>query len=264
MNKVLLSLCFSLISLIASPAHAAVKAIMEGVPSSNSTIVVSTRTGRVVVTGLHVSSSSNFTGPLTVNGSSLTVVNSVNYSSAAFFNSTAANRAVIIGADALGTGNAFIKAIAPSNNSNTQLDINPNGGGVTLGGTITIGSGGTPLFVISTGTWGPTLANFTNLDSAAIVSSPTYSRIGNIATVFGAFTADATTTLTFTQMTMSLPVASDFTVAEDAGGAGASSAAGAPAVRCYAGAAADAFVLDWTPTATTNQTYNFNCSYVIK
>ena len=47
-------------------AQAANKAVMEGVYSSNSTVLVSTRTGRLITTGLRVSSAAHVLGTITV------------------------------------------------------------------------------------------------------------------------------------------------------------------------------------------------------
>lgn len=142
MNKVLFSLCFSLLnSFLAIPAHAAVKAIMEGVPSSNSTILVSTRTGRVVTTQIHVSSAANIRGTLTVDGSSATIVKSAlgnpsndsNPVAAGEFQLQDAGESLTFGTYA--TGNKWIQAQNTGTSSTSRtLTINPNGAAVIIRG----------------------------------------------------------------------------------------------------------------------------------
>ena len=68
MRMVLYSLSFSLLGSI-SPAQAAVKVVQEGIPSSLSVILVSTRTGRTMVTGLRASSATHIVGTLTTESS---------------------------------------------------------------------------------------------------------------------------------------------------------------------------------------------------
>lgn len=74
-------------------------------------------------------------------------------------------------------------------------------------------------FPIVSGTYTPTLTNVANLDSAtAQVTS--YSRVGNVVTVFGRVDVDPTANGTTTQLGISLPVASNFANTWECAGTG--------------------------------------------
>lgn len=126
---------------------------------------------------------------------------------------------------------------------------------------VAIGLGGTPLAVISTGTYtGADTAN-TNLDSAT-AGTLFYVRTGNIVEISGSFNADPTTTLTATSFELSIPVASNFTTDEDAAGIGSNAIN--EVVMCSSSAANDTLVFSWNPTGITNRGHRFKCAYVIK
>jgi hypothetical protein len=73
----------------------------------------------------------------------------------------------------------------------------------------------------SAGTWTPTFTLVANLDSASALGLWKYSRIDDIVTFTGAMTLDATAAAaTQTQVGISLPLASDFTLTTDAAGGG--------------------------------------------
>lgn len=128
-------------------------------------------------------------------------------------------------------------------------------------GNVRIGSGGTPIAILSTGTYTPTLTNTTNLDASTALATM-FLRVGNLVHVFGNFQADPTTTLTGTVMQMSLPVASNFTAASDAGGTSNNSLA--ESGSCSANATDDTLQFDWVPASTNNRQYTFTCAYQIK
>ena len=135
-------------------------------------------------------------------------------------------------------------------------------GNAALNGTSNIiGLGGTPLAVISTGTYaGADTAN-SNLDSAT-PGTLFFTRIGNIVDISGSFNADPTTTLTTTSFELNIPVASNFTTDEDAAGVGANAIN--ESVACSSSATNDTLVFTWKPAGTANVGHRFKCAYVIK
>lgn len=150
---------------------------------------------------------------------------------------------------------------AMDSGSNAQpLALNKSGGNTS------IGLGGTPLSLISTGTYTPTLTNTTNLD-ATTSGVAQFLRIGNIVTVWGAFSADPNTTLTVTVMGLSLPIASDLTSFRQLGGSGGNGqSATAIDGALYIGGDAtnDRADVEWVPVSTTNKIYTFNFTYSIQ
>lgn len=68
------------------------------------------------------------------------------------------------------------------------------------------------------GTYTPTLTNVANLDGSTAFQCQ-YTRVGDVVTVSGKVTVDPTTTLTSTQLGISLPIASNLGAQEDCAGA---------------------------------------------
>lgn len=71
--------------------------------------------------------------------------------------------------------------------------------------------------VISSGTYSPTLTNGTNIASSTTAVC-NYSRVGNVVTVAGYVEADPTSSATDSALGVSIPIASNFTLASDARG----------------------------------------------
>lgn len=128
-------------------------------------------------------------------------------------------------------------------------------------GTATIGSGGTPLAMISTGTYTPTCANIANLDGSTC-GVGNFVRTGNIVNVFGQFAGDATLTATATELEFTLPVASDIALATDVGGTAVNGAG--ESARIIGDATDNRVIVSWVPVSTVNQTFSYNFTYVIK
>lgn len=134
-------------------------------------------------------------------------------------------------------------------------------------GSITIGSGGTPLAVVSTGSYTPSLTNTTNV--AASVAHPTrWTRIGNLVHVSGQVEIDPTEASgTFTQLDISLPVASNFTSQYDGDGTAniiATTTAGGMALRAEAATDVMNFYW-WADAANAGSTgFVFQFDYEIK
>lgn len=122
--------------------------------------------------------------------------------------------------------------------------------------TVRIGSTGR----IADGTWTPTLTNTLNLDgSTAYVCN--FVRVGNTVTVSGRVDANPTAT-GGVLLEMSLPIASNFTAAENAGGSGAiSTNIGVP---IYASATNDRLVFAYTATQTSSEPIHFSATYRVQ
>ena len=70
---------------------------------------------------------------------------------------------------------------------------------------------------VFSGTYTPTLTNTTNVASSTAVTCQ-YMRVGNVVTISGQFSVQATTGGSAFVLGMSLPIASDFTLQRQAGG----------------------------------------------
>ena len=81
-------------------------------------------------------------------------------------------------------------------------------------------SGHDQTVTLAHGTYTPTLTNISNLDSSTAYQSQ-YMRVGNVVTVSGMVTTDATIPATAVVLGISLPIASDITAAQNVGGAAA-------------------------------------------
>jgi hypothetical protein len=96
------------------------------------------------------------------------------------------------------------------------------GSNISLGSGFTnvqIGNNGTPLALISTGTYTPTLTNVTNVAASAVSTDFQYFRIGNLVYVTGGVTIDPTAGgNTATELGITIPIASNFTGSYDANG----------------------------------------------
>lgn len=256
MNKVLISLCFSLLGSFALPANAAVKAIMEGVPASLNTILVSTRTGHVVVG----STTSLPAWTLTVSSNSVST-----YAPYLALNAGSAGSPILTWAQ-----NFSERAYAYYNNTTSKLELNrsgSSGAGLSINSSdaVQIGSGGTPLAVISTGTYTPTLTAITNVAASGVTAAFYYDRIGNIVHVSGAITVDATTGASFTQIDISLPIASNFTGSYQGQGQGVNNGGTGNAFgNLYSDATNDRMNFFLTPTSGNNLEYVTSFSYVIQ
>ena len=115
---------------------------------------------------------------------------------------------------------------------------------------------------VFSGTYTPTLTNTGNIDSST-ANICQYMRVGNVVTVSGAVTVDATTAGNATILKMSLPVASNMTGATNLGGTGASTSTNAYG-NCMAimgDATNDVAEFRWNATLSTSQVYNFSFTY---
>ena len=133
-------------------------------------------------------------------------------------------------------------------------------GALRVDGNTQVGSGGTPLSVISTGTFTMTLNEFSNIASTTS-SVAHFVRIGNIVHVHG--TAQiAASAASATGIDFVLPIASNLTGTSDCAGAGANEVD--DAVRILANTGRDTCELDWSPVDTAAHFYSFFLSYVVQ
>ena len=113
---------------------------------------------------------------------------------------------------------------------------------------------------ISDGTWTPTLTNTLNVGASTSYQC-NYMRVGNTVTVSGRVDIDATATGSVI-LEMSLPIASNFTAFENAGGTGASTINTTSPI--YASAANDRLLFVYTATVATNEPFHFSATYRIQ
>jgi hypothetical protein len=119
-----------------------------------------------------------------------------------------------------------------------------------------------PINLNYSGTYTPTLTNSANL-TASTARLCTFSRIGNSVTVAGQVDIDPTTTLTLTTLGISLPVASNFTTAFQAGGVGSAISVADGSAGIQSDATNDRITFQYVCTDTTNHTMTFTFTYQI-
>lgn len=117
---------------------------------------------------------------------------------------------------------------------------------------------------VFSGTYTPSLTNTTNIGSSTATTCQ-YMRVGNTVTVSGQVTVDATTAGAQTVLRMSLPIASNFSLSAQLGGAGASITASAygNSMAILGDTANDVAEFRWLPTLATAQIYNFTFTYQV-
>lgn len=84
----------------------------------------------------------------------------------------------------------------------------------------------------SSGSYTPTLTDVANISSHGTVSDLTYLRVGNSCTVSGRVSIDPTSPSTTTELGVSLPFASNFSLFTDCGGTASASFGGVVAQVC--------------------------------
>jgi len=113
------------------------------------------------------------------------------------------------------------------------------------------------------GTYTPTLTNVANVD-ATTVGAFRYLQVGNSVTVSGTLAVDATAAATFTQVGISLPVASNFTAIGDCCGTcvGDGGSNGSGVVR--GDVTNDRAEMFFVPAGTANTTWYVHFTYTVK
>lgn len=133
---------------------------------------------------------------------------------------------------------------------------------VTINNSFKLGVGGTPLTIISTGAYTPTLTNTTNV-AASTPLNTRYVRIGNVVMVSGLVLIDPTLCAeTNTVMGMTIPIASNFTDTLEAVGTASSVSESA---KIYSDATNDRVTFDYNCESDLgNQGYYFQFTYPIQ
>lgn len=139
---------------------------------------------------------------------------------------------------------------------NTAVDIT-----VDLTGVVPLSLGGTGVSS-TTQTYTPTLTNSANL-SASTARQCTYMRVGNTVTVSGQLDIDPTTTSTLTTLGISLPVASNFTTAFQAGGTANAIGVADAGAGIQSDATNDRATLQYVCTDVSNHTMTFTFTYQV-
>ena len=118
---------------------------------------------------------------------------------------------------------------------------------------------------VFSGTYTPAqVSTNTNVDSVTFVSAH-YMRVGNVVTVGGQITIDATTATTDTVVRMSIPIASNFANSRELGGVGSSFSTpyASNSITFSADTTNDCAELRLRPSVNTSLIYNFSFTYRI-
>lgn len=121
---------------------------------------------------------------------------------------------------------------------------------------------GNGMCELAAGTYTPTLTNVANLDASTAYSCQ-YMRVGNVVTVSGRVDVDPTTTLTSTQLGISLPIASNLANANECAGSAACPAIAGQSAAILGDATNDRAIMQWLAGDVTNQPMYFSFTYRI-
>ena len=113
-------------------------------------------------------------------------------------------------------------------------------------------------------TYTPAAANAANLDATPTMFAAQYIRLGDVVTVSGRFTSDATAGATTTSFTMTLPIASDFTALADCAGVAASPTSAGACAAISADITNNVAKVQWVSGSTASQDHFFQFTYHIK
>ena len=236
-------------------------------PTSGNTVTVSplttnvglliAGTGNQLIQGLQVSNSSAGAGA----GAYLYASSDVGAAILQMHSSTYTGRA--------SEGWVYTNVAAPlilgtNNIARIKVDTAGRLSGVALHNNASSPTGTTDQFVAS-GTYTPTGTNTTNL-SASTMKVCQWIRVGNACLVSGEFDADAVAAAaTFTELGLSLPIASALTLSTQLGGSAKNNGAAAAAASacCQGDAANDRCKITWLSDSIANETFNFSFMYVI-
>lgn len=145
-------------------------------------------------------------------------------------------------------------------------NITSTNGGIT----VTNGAGTINLVVnvVGTGTYTPTLTNTANLDASTAhvfqyswVIDPTTGL--QVVTVSGYVDVDPTTTVTDTQLTISVPIASAFANVQECGGVAYATAIAAQGAGIRAVASTGNVMMQWRAVDVTNQPMYLTFTYKV-
>lgn len=121
----------------------------------------------------------------------------------------------------------------------------------------------TDISGLASGTYTPTLTNVANI-TASTAATTRYTRIGDIVSVYGVVDIDPTSATTVSQMTLSLPIASNFANASDCAGVAATGGVTGYSGSIVAGTVGDVALLTFTTaTDVASQTWGFTFGYTV-
>lgn len=120
---------------------------------------------------------------------------------------------------------------------------------------------GTTNQYVASGTWSPTITAITNISASSSQTSQ-WIRVGNVVTLSGSVAITPTASGTTTEIRMSLPIASNFTVSSNCAGAANNAIGTSPAV-IRPDTANDEAILSFQSIGTVNANMYFYFSYVI-
>lgn len=122
---------------------------------------------------------------------------------------------------------------------------------------------GTTNQYIASGTYTPSATLVANCDAVTPLACQ-WMRVGNVVTVSGALTADPTVSGNTTTFRLTLPIASDFTNAQHAGGASVGVGGGVTSpFRIIADSTNNEVLVDGNPATASSQTHGFSFTYVV-
>jgi|688.fasta_scaffold105583_1 hypothetical protein len=215
---------------------------------------------------LAATGAATFTSSVTANN----IFKASQFSTGGFFQSFDGANEQIFGSwkSIVGSGNSYDSLIYSSNASSGFYVM--TGGSTTP--KLTIASTGAATFSstlgingvsdnIKSGTYTPTLSSIYNVaSSTAFVCQ--YMRVGNVVTVSGVINVTATATNTWTRISMTLPISSNFDFSYRAGGGGGANSTNNVCV-ILAGASTSVVYLDAYPNSTNSLSYYFSYTYQI-
>jgi len=173
-----------------------------------------------------------------------------------------------------GTGNQpggqIILRVAPAGSSGTTPNTTIVGLAVTGSGQVygaalhnnSAGMSGTTNQYIGSGTYTPTITAVANCTASA-AGTCSYMRIGNIVTVSGQVTVDPTTTLTLTQVGISLPIASALVSSNQCNGTACNPLDYGEVAAIAGDGTNDRAELQCTPTAVASRVWSFTFTYEV-
>ncbi len=116
---------------------------------------------------------------------------------------------------------------------------------------------------LASGTYSPTVTIVSNLDAATLSGTANYMRVGNTVTVSGAVTVDPTLAATQTELSLTLPIASNFGSGTDCRGTAFCAAIAGQGAAMFAVAATDTANMRWISGDTTSQLMSYIYTYTV-